>query len=183
MLIITYSILVKFTQTANIETPTDQSHPNFSRNDPNKEHESFDNDFEIVSEHNQAALHLTLVSSVTMLIDNREQNSELSNIASDSLLEYLPKPASIVYESILCSNGTTEKLPNIKLVDKTKINTNLGGSKSVIQNAPNVGVNKMSMPETNFHPVHVVLLQIEKVTGTRKYLYINRLIEGYDVPV
>ena len=85
-----------YTETANIETPTDQSHPNFSRNDPNKEHENFDNDFEIVSEHNQAALHLTLVSSVTMLIDNREQNSESSNIAGNALLEYLPKPASIV---------------------------------------------------------------------------------------
>ena len=38
-----------YTQTANMETPTDQSNPNFSRNDPSKEHESFDNDFEIVS--------------------------------------------------------------------------------------------------------------------------------------
>ena len=28
--------------------------------------------------------------------------------------------------------------------------------------------------------MHVVLLQIEKVIGTRKHLYINRLIEGYD---
>ena len=46
-----------YTETANIETPTDQSNPNSSRNDPNKKHESFDNDFEIVSEHNQASLH------------------------------------------------------------------------------------------------------------------------------
>ena len=82
------------------ETPTDQSNPNFSWNDPNKEHESFDNDFEIVSENNQAALHSTPVSSVTTLIDNREQNSESSNLASNSLFEYLPKPASIVNESI-----------------------------------------------------------------------------------
>ena len=101
-----------YTETENIETPTDQSHPNFSRNDPNKEHESFDNDFEIVSEHNQESLHSTPVSSVTTLIDNREQNSESSNIASNSLLEYLPKPASIVNESITCSSGTIEKLPN-----------------------------------------------------------------------
>ena len=45
-----------YTENVNIETPTDQSNPNFSRNDPNKEHECFDNDFEILSEHNQAAL-------------------------------------------------------------------------------------------------------------------------------
>ena len=41
-----------YTEAANIETRTDQSNPNFSRNYPNKEHESFDNDFEIVSKHN-----------------------------------------------------------------------------------------------------------------------------------
>ena len=41
-----------YTETANIDTPTDQSNPNFSRNYSNKEHESFDNNFEIVSEHN-----------------------------------------------------------------------------------------------------------------------------------
>ena len=98
-----------YTETANIETPTDQSNPNFSRNGPNKEHECFDNDFEIVSEHNQAALHSTPVSSVTTLIDNRVQNSESPNLASNSLFDYLPKPASIVNESILCSCGTIEK--------------------------------------------------------------------------
>ena len=38
------------------------------------------------------------------------------------------------------------------------------------------------MPETNSRFVHVALLQIEKVIGTRKHLYINRLIEGYDAP-
>ena len=118
-----------YTETANIETPPDQSNANFSRNDPNKEHGSLDNDFAIVSEHNQAALHSIPVSSVTTLIDNREQNSESSNIASNSLLEYLPKPTSIVNESIPCSSSTIEKLPDIKLVDKTKINTIPGRSK------------------------------------------------------
>ena len=125
-----------YTETANIETLTDQSNPNFSRNDPNKRHESFDNDFETLSKHNQATLHSTPVGSVTTLIDNREQNSESSNVASKSLLEYLPKPASIVNESIPCSSGTIETLPNINLVEKTKINTIPGGSKSVIQDAP-----------------------------------------------
>ena len=38
------------------------------------------------------------------------------------------------------------------------------------------------MPETNLHPVHVALLQLEKVIGTRKHLYINRLIEGCHAP-
>ena len=118
-----------YTETANFETLTDQSNPNFRRNDPNKGHESFDNDFETLSEHNQATLHSTPVGSVTTLIDNREQNSESSNVASKSLLEYLPKPASIVNESIPCSSGTIETLPNINLVEKTKINTIPGGSK------------------------------------------------------
>ena len=97
-------------------------------------------------------------------------------------MEYLPKLASIVNESIPCSRGTIEKLPNIKLVDKTEINTIPGGSKSVTQDAPNVEVNETSMPETNSHPVHVALLQIEKVIGTKKNLNINRSIEGYDAP-
>ena len=70
----------------------------------------------------------------------------------------------------------------IKLVDKTKINTIPGGSKSVIQDSPNVEVDETSMPETNSHPVHVALLQTEKVIGTRKHLYTNRLIEDYDAP-
>ena len=66
------------------------------------------------------------------------------------------------------------------MVDNTKINTIPGGSKSVTQDALNVEVDETPMPETNSHPVHLALLQIEKVICTRKHLYINRLIEGYD---
>ena len=75
-------------------------------------HKSFVNDFEIVSEHNQAALHSTSVSTVTTLIEKREQNSESSKIASNSLFEYLPISPSIVNDSIPSSSGTIEKLPN-----------------------------------------------------------------------
>ena len=32
------------------------------------------------------------------------------------------------------------------------------------------------------HSVHVALLEIEKVIGSKKHLYMNRLIEGYNVP-
>ena len=88
-------------------------------------------------------------------------------------MEYLPK-------SSLWSSSTIEKLPSIKLADNTKINTIPGGSKSVTQDALNVEVDETPMPETNSHPVHLALLQIEKVIGTRKHLYINRLPEGYD---
>ena len=86
---------------------------------------------------------------MTTLIDNREQNSESSNLASNSLFEYLPKPANIVNESIPCSSGTIEKLPNIKLLDKTKINTIPGGSKSVIQDVPNIEVENFGCSVTN----------------------------------
>ena len=65
-----------------------------------------------MSEHNQAALHSTSVSTVTTVIEKREQNSESSKIASNSLFEYLPISASIVNDSIPSSSGTIEKLPN-----------------------------------------------------------------------
>ena len=71
---------------------------------------------------------------------------------------------------------TIEKLPKIKLLDKTKINTIPGGSKSVIQDVPNIEVDESLVPETNSHPVHVALLQIEK------HLHINTLIRGYNAP-
>ena len=71
---------------------------------------------------------------------------------------------------------TIKKLPKIKLLDKTKINAIPGGSKSVIQDVPNIEVDESLMPETNSHPVHVALLQIEK------HLHIDKLIEGYNAP-
>ena len=89
------------------------------------------------------------MSSEATLIDNREQNSESSNLANNSLFGYLLKPASIVNESIPCSSANTEKLPNIKLLNKTKINTIPGGSKSVNQDVQNIEVDEMPMPETN----------------------------------
>ena len=129
-----------------------------------------------MSQHNQASLHSTLVSSVTLLIDSRVRNSESSNLASNSLFEYLPRPASIVNESISCFSGTIEKLPKIKLLHETKTNTIPRGSRSVIQDVRNIEEDGSPMPETNSHPVHVALLQIEK------HLHINKLIEGYNAP-
>ena len=129
-----------------------------------------------MSQHNQASLHSTLVSSVTLLIDSRVRNSESSNLASNSLFEYLPRPASIVNESISCFSGTIEKLPKIKLLHETKTNTIPRGSRSVIQDVRNIEEDESPMPETNSHPVHVALLQIEK------HLHINKLIEGYNAP-
>ena len=92
---------------------------------------------------------MTPVSSVATVIDNREQNSESSNLANNSLFGYLLKPASIVNESIRCSSANIEKLPNIKLLNKTKINTIPGGNKSVNQDVQNIEVDETPMPETN----------------------------------
>lgn len=64
------------------------------------------------------------------------------------------------------------------MVNKTKINTAPGGIKSVIQDAPDVEADGTPMSERSSHPVHVALLQIEKVID-RKYLNINRSMEGY----
>ena len=109
-----------------------------------------------------------------MRIHNKTQNYQT---ASNSLFGYLPKPASIANESIPCSGGTPKTLCYIKLVNKTKINTVPGGIKSVIQDAPDVEADDTPMSETSYHPVHVALLQIEKVID-RKHLNINRLMEG-----
>ena len=89
------------------------------------------------------------MSSAATLIDNREQNSESSNLANNSLFGYLLKPASIINESVRCSSANIEKLPNTKLLNKTKINAIPGGSKSVNQDVQNIEVDVKSMPETN----------------------------------
>ena len=59
------------------------------------------------------------------------------------------------------------------------INTIPGGSKSAIETSPL----KTSTTNTdNVHPVVRALRDIEKVIGNKKHLYMNRHIEGYDVP-
>ena len=41
---------------------------------------------------------------------------------------------------------------------------------------------RISTPTSNGHPVKLALQHLEASIGTKKHLYLNRLIEGYDAP-
>ena len=95
----------------------------------------------------------------------------------------LPKPASVVGESSACSSHTIEKLPDFRCEEKTAINTIPRGSIAVINNTANAVIPTSTPISTKSrHSVHVALLEIEKVIGSKNHLYKNKLIEGYDVP-
>ena len=57
-------------------------------------------------------------------------------------------------------------------------NTIPGGSKSTIEKSPL----KTSTPCGSTHPVLQALQSIETIVGTRKHVFMNRMLEGYEVP-
>ena len=82
-------------------------------------------------------------------------------------------------ESTQSSSKVTELLQCSHQGNIAPLNTIPGGSKSAIEASPL----KTSTPYTdNVHPVLRALRDIEKVIGNKKHLYMNRHIEGYDVP-
>ena len=86
---------------------------------------------------------------------------------------------TVVPESTQSSSKVTELLQCSHQGNIAPLNTIPGGSKSAIEASPL----KTSTPNTdNVHPVLRALRELEKVIGNKKHLYMNRHIEGYDVP-
>ena len=57
-----------------------------------------------------------------------------------------------------------------------------GGSSLILSKLQNIQASTPNSSTSASHPVHCALLQLEKVIGTKKHLYVNRSREGCDLP-
>ena len=57
-----------------------------------------------------------------------------------------------------------------------------GGSSLILSKWQNIQASTPNSSTSANHPVHCALLQLEKVIGAKKHLYMNHSIEGCDLP-
>ena len=127
------------------------------------------------------------VSEVNSLFTAPTDTDGVSNLnIQDSIsdVKELPVTSSVVLNSEASCFEATEKLPSIiassKIGNQTANETTLpGGSSLILSKSQNI---QAKTPNSSTSAIHCALLQPEKVIGTKKHLYMNRLIEGCDLP-
>ena len=94
---------------------------------------------------------------------------------------FLKKIATVTSASVPSCSTNNNDLVNVMMENNQSnsfINSIRGGSRSVLTRSPL----RTSTPSSSMRPVKLALHHLEVSIGTKRHIYINRLIEGNDTP-